>query len=55
MIRGFIVIAFAICFSVNAYSQVPFECNDQFYQVFDDQGMLISYNVLTNTLCSCAK
>jgi hypothetical protein len=49
MIRGFIVIAFAICFSVNAYSQVPFECDSNFHQTFGDNNELLSYDVRTNT------
>ena len=48
MIR-LIALAFLVCFSVNAYSQVPFECDDNFHQVFSDEGSLMSYNVLTNT------
>ena len=52
IISRFIAITFAICFSVNAYSQVPFECNDHFYQSFNPTGtqlMVLDYNVLTNT------
>lgn len=49
MIRGFIAIVFAVCFSVNAYSQVPFECNDQFYQVFTFQGQQLAYDLVSNT------
>lgn len=48
-IRSCPVLAFLVCISVNAYSQVPFECSDNFYQVFSTEGQLISYDLKTNT------
>ncbi|MCH7949109.1 MAG: IPTL-CTERM sorting domain-containing protein [Candidatus Dadabacteria bacterium] len=49
MIKSFITLAFLICISVNAYSQEPFPCDDSFYQVFTNQGQLITYDLASNT------
>ena len=49
MIR-LIALAFLVCFSVNAYSQVPFPCNDDFYQIVGDNGQLLTYDLESDTV-----
>jgi hypothetical protein len=49
MIKSFIALAFLVCISVNAYPQEPFPCDDSFYQVFGDEGELLTYDLASNT------
>lgn len=44
-----LVLALCISFSINAYSQEPFPCDDRFYQVVGFDGELSAYDLETDT------
>jgi len=44
-----IVLTLLVGFSAKVYSQVPFPCDDSFYQVFNESGQLITFDLENNT------